>query len=312
MSDTDDAERRRALSVRMPSEEVLPASTTVKVDIAVRSHQGAVRATNEDHYLVIELGRQQETLATSLPEAELPKRFEERGFAMLVADGFGSGGAGSVASRAALSTIAHLSLQHGKWNLRIDPSIASEILRRAVWLHSQADVAVTNLRNSALALGDMATALTAAYSVGDHLFLAHVGHSRAYLLRDGSLRQLTRDQTAARYTAATGRPVAVERRGQDLDHILTDAIGSSGGEPVVQIDHLRLADGDALLLCTNGLSDMLDDERIAETLCMRRQSAEQCRLLVDAANQAGGRDNITAIVAQYSVPPGTAASPGRL
>ena len=305
----DDAERRKALSVRVPTEDVLPASTTVKVDIGVRSHQGTVRSTNEDHYLIVELGRQQQTLATSLPEADLPKRFEERGYAMLVADGIGSGGAGSVASRVALSTIAQLSLQHGKWNLRIDPSVSSEILRRAVWLHSQADAAVTDLRNSTLALGDMATALTAAYTVGDHLFLAHVGHSRAYLMRGGNLQQLTRDQTAARYTAATGRPVAVERRGQDLDHILTDAIGSSGGEPVVQIDHLRLVDGDALLLCTNGLTDMVDDERLADLLCMRRDSAEQCRLLVDAANQAGGRDNITAIVAQYAVPPARVATP---
>jgi len=291
------------LSVRLPGDEVLPTSATVNVDIGVQSHQGVVRSSNEDHYLVVELGRRQETLATSLPEADLPKRFEERAFAMLVADGFGSGGAGSVASRVALSTIANLSLQHGKWNLRIDPTIASEILRRAVWLHSQADEAVANMRNSALALGDMATALTAAYSVGDHLFLAHVGHSRAYLLRDGSLSQLTRDQTAARYVAATGRPVSVERRGQDLNHILTDAIGSSGGEPVVEIDHVRLVDGDCLLLCTNGLTDMVDEERIAETLCQRRQSTEQCRMLVELANRMGGRDNITAIVAQYSVPP---------
>ena len=302
MANTDDSDRRKALASPLTVDEFLPASTTVRVDIGARSHQGVVRSTNEDHYLVIQLGRQQETLATSLPDSDLPRRFEEHGFLMLVADGIGTGGSASVASRVALSTVAHLLLHFGQWNLRIDPTIAAEVLRRARRLYSEVDEAVAKRREDMPALGDIATALTAAYSAGDHLFVAHVGHSRAYLMRDGIFTRLTRDHTSSQYFADTGRPIAVERRGQDLAHILTDAIGSRGSRPDVDIEHFRLADGDCLLLCTNGLTDMVDDEGIAETLSLRRRASEQCRILVDLANQKGGRDNVTAIVAQYEVP----------
>ncbi len=302
MTNTDDGDRRRALASPLPVDEFLPASTTVKVELAARSHQGMLRSTNEDHYLVIQLGREQETLATSLPDADLPRRFEEHAFLMLVADGIGAGGSASVASRVALSTVAHLLLQYGRWNLRIDPAIAAEVLRRTRRLYSEVDEAVAKRREDLPALGDIATALTAAYSAGDHLFVAHVGHSRAYLLRDGHFTRLTRDHTSTQHFADTGRPVAVERRGQDLAHILTDAIGSRGSRPEVDVEHFRLLDGDCLLLCTNGLTDMVDDECLAETLSLRRHATEQCRILVDLANQRGGRDNVTAIVAQYEVP----------
>ena len=302
MANTDDSDRRRALASPLTADEFLPASTTVRVDLAAQSHQGVVRSTNEDHYLVIRLGRQQETLATSLPDTDLPRRFEEHGFLMLVADGIGGGGSASVASRVALSTVAHLLLHYGQWNLRIDPAIAAEVLRRSKVLYSEVDEAVARRREALPALGDIATALTAAYSAGDHLFVAHVGHSRAYLLRDGHFTQLTRDHTSTQYHADTGRPVAVERRGQDLAHILTNAIGSRGSRPEVDVEHFRLLSGDCLLLCTNGLTDMVDDECIAETLSLRRRATEQCRILVDLANQRGGQDNVTAIVAQYDVP----------
>ena len=295
-------ERRRALSAPMTAEEFHPLSSTVRVEIGARSHEGMVRNTNDDHYLVVFLGRQQETLATSLPESDLPRQFDERGFAMAVADGIGSGGAASVASRVALSTVAHLILHYGRWNLRIDPKIASEVMARAAWLYSQADEAVVTRRQSDPSLADMTTTLTAAFSAGDHLFVAHVGHSRAYLFREGRLTQLTRDHTAARHLADTGRPVAMERRGQDLSHILTDAIGARSSQPAVEVEHFRLLNGDCVLLCTNGLTDMVDDERIADTLATRRRPEEQCRILVDLANQQGGQDNVTVILAQYQMP----------
>ena len=118
----------------------------MRVKFGARSHQGSARQRNEDHYLVVRLGRHQETLATSLSGNDVPPRFEEHGYAMLVADGLGEGGSGSVASRVALSTIAHLALHYGKWNVRIDPATASEIFERAEWFYSQADAAVRTQR----------------------------------------------------------------------------------------------------------------------------------------------------------------------
>ena len=111
------------------------------------------------------------------------------------------------------------------------------------------------------ALCEMATTLTATYSSGDRLFVAHVGHSRAYLFRDGDLRPLTTDQTLEHRLATTQGLQPVERTTQDLQHILTDAIGGRSGEPHVEVEHFWLKDGDRLVLCSNGLCEALDDER---------------------------------------------------
>ena len=125
----------------------------------------------------------------------------------------------------------------------------------------------------------------------------------AYLFRDGQLTQLTRDHTMAWHCANTGRPARVARATQDLQHILTDTIGGLTEGPLVDVDHVRLVNGDNVLLCTNGLTDMVSEDRIAEVLAQRRAAREQCELLVDLALQAGGKDNVTVTLAQYDIPP---------
>jgi protein phosphatase len=232
----------------------------------------------------------------------LPARFEEYAFAMLVADGLGEPGAGSVASRTALSTIAHLALHSGQWHMRIDPRAAAEMIDRAEWLYARADAAVAARKAAGPRVVDTATALTVAYSAGDDLIIAHVGHSRAYVFRDGALIQLTRDQTVAQQRPAADRPPTIEGRAQDLSHILTDAIGGTGSAPTVEVEQFRLLDQDVLLLCTNGLTDVIDNDRIADVLALRRQPEELCALLTEMARQEGGEDNVTVILAQYSVP----------
>jgi serine/threonine protein phosphatase PrpC len=299
----EEAARRSALSPILTTADFKPLTSSVRVTIGARSHPGAKREHNEDHFLVLRLGRDQETLATSLSGDGAPARFEEHGYAMLVADGLGEGGAGAVASRVALSTIAHLAMHYGKWNVRIDPAMATEIFERAEWFYAQADAAIRNRAQHNPQLKGMTTALTAAYSAGDDLFVAHVGHSRAYLCRGGSLTKLTCDHTLEQHFADWNRPASVERRAQDLRHILTDAVGAPGGQPLVEVDRFDLEDGDTVLLCTNGLTDMLSDQQIAEVLAMRRQPSEQCDLLIERANRAGGGDNITVIVAEYRIPP---------
>ncbi len=155
----------------------------------------------------------------------------------------------------------------------------------------------------------MTTAMTAACSSGEDLFVAHVGHTRAYLFRNGELTVLTSDQTIERHLADTKRPAAVERRAQDLRHILTDAIGAPGAHPLVEVERFKLENGDSVLLCTNGLTDMVDDDRIANVLAMRREPGEQCAMLIELANRSGGGDNITVVLAEYQIPePGTTAS----
>ena len=301
-ADHQNQARRAEQSPLLAAEDFRPLSVSVRAAIGARSDRGRAREHNEDHYLVLRLGRQQETVATSLSASDLPPRFEESGYAMLVADGLGEGGAGSVASRVALSTIAHLSLHYGKWNVRVDAATAADIVERAEWFYLQADTAVHTRAASSQVLKGMTAAMTAAYTAGNDLFVAHVGHSRAYLFRRGVLTLLTRDQTVERHVAETGRPAPVERHAQDLRHILTDAVGASGARPQVEIERFHLLNGDCVMLCTNGLTDMVDEARIADVLALRRDPGEQCRILIEMANRAGGADNITVVIAEYHIP----------
>ena len=301
MTDHDDTFRRAALAPLIAAEEFRPPSTAVTVEVGALSRQGRARAVNDDHYLVIRLGRHQETLATSLSAAEVPPRFEEYGYALFVADGLGPGGTGSVASRVALSTIANLTLHSGRWNLRIDPGTVWEILERAEYLYATADAAVTDRRIATPALAGMSTGLTGIYSAGHDLFVAHVGHSRAYLFRDGALVRLTRDHTIAAGAPAKRQPAAADAPAAEPCHILTDGVGACPYPPSIEVEHFRLLNGDCVMLCTNGLTDAVADGQIADLLASRRRPADQCAALVDLASAADG-DNITVAIAQYQVP----------
>lgn len=298
-----DIRRRAAMSLPFTTQEFRPLSASVTVEMAARSERGTAQDTNDDHFLVMRLARSQETLATSLSPADAPAPFQEYGYAMLVADGMGQGGAGSVASRIAISTIAHLALDHGRWNLRVNPDTAMEIMARAEQFYGRADAEVFARSRTGAALTGMSTSLTAAHSAGDSLFVSHVGHSRAYLFREGALTLLTRDHTMARHMAGSKYPVAVERSAQDLQHILTDAIGAGHNAPAVDVEQFRLKNGDLVLLCTNGLTDVVDETRVTEVLALPRQPAEQCAILTDLALERRTEDNVTVVLGQYRIPP---------
>jgi PPM family protein phosphatase len=310
--DTEDPEaaaRRRAMSPVLEKERFQPLSASVRVSFGVRSETGPVRAHNEDHYVVFRLGRSQETLATSLSEAESPGRFDEAAYVMVVADGMGDTGAGAAAGRVALTTLIHLVLHFGRWNVRVDGRTAFEIFERLEWCYGRLGEVVARAGDAVPELAGMATTLTAAYSAGDELFIAHVGHSRAYLYRDGELRQLTRDQTMAQRLEEQPRPAPVASQTSDLRHLLTDVIGGRGGTTHVQLARLQLRDGDSVLLCTDGLNSVVSNEQIANLLAGRRSAPDLTRALVDRALVQGGQDNVTVVLAQYQIPPGQESSP---
>ncbi len=297
-----DVARRNALSPILSTTETMPLAATVHVECGACSHAGKVRDVNQDHYLVMRLARSQTTLATSLPRRDIPEDYNEFGYAMLLADGLGEQGPGAVASRVAISTLAHLLLHFGKWNLRVDAAVAAEMLDRVEWFYRRVDEAVTNRGRSDPALDRMTTTLTAVWSFGDELFLAHVGHSRIYLYRDGSLSQLTRDHTVERRLVERPRPTPIRPVAQDLSHILTDTIGGGTSSNPVDVERFRLRSGDQILMCTDGLTNLVSEDRIADILALRRASDEQCRTLVDLALNAGGTDDVTVLLAQYEIP----------
>jgi PPM family protein phosphatase len=295
-------ERPLTLPTRRPDEEVRTLASAIKVEFAGRSHPGQ-RAANEDHFHVLRMGRHQETLATSLPEGDVPLRFDEAAYGIIVADGIGSVGTGEPASRLAISTFAHLALHFGKWNVRINPRTADEVIQTGLRFYRTIDERVAAAGRESPDLAGMGTTLTVAYIADDTLFIGHVGHSRAYLLRDSRLTLLTRDQTLAQRVDAGGSPLT-QLAAHDLGHILTDAIGGRAGAPSIQVGRIRLQHDDCVLVCTNGLTDAVDDESI-EAILRRRDSLDQrCEALVDLALARGSTDNVTAVVAVYSVPGG--------
>ena len=298
----DDIARRALLSSALRVDDFRPASSLVRADIAARSHPGRMSANNDDHYLVVRLGRSEETLFTSLSSFDVPRRFDEYAFAAVVADGIGGDGVGAMAARLAISTLADLELRFGQWDMRVSPEISSEILDRSRWFFRLTHEAVLRWQRTHSELSRMAATMTGTYSAGNHLFVANVGHSRCYLFRRGLLTQLTRDQTLRERLADSHQPTPVGRGLEDGGHILTNSIGADVNGPGVMVEHFRLEDDDVVLLCTNGLTDMLSDDHVADTLAAKRTPQEQCDLLIDAALANGGHDNVTVILAHYHVP----------
>lgn len=292
-------DRPMRLPARRRDDEFRTLSSSIRVEVAARTSPGS-KPANADHYLVVRLGRLQETIASSLPEGEVPARFDESGYAICVADGTGSAATGETASRLAISTLAHLALHFAKWNLRIDPRTADDVIRRGLRFFRGVDEHVTQAALDNPQLSGMGTTLTLAFIADDTLFLGHVGHSRAYLLRERRLTQLSRDQTLAQ-RLDEGFPAApMPFAAHDSGHILTDAIGGQAGSPSIQFGKIRLQPEDCLLICTNGLTDVVDDETIASILGQPLSVDWRCQTLVDLA-LSRGPDNVTAVVAKYSV-----------
>jgi PPM family protein phosphatase len=295
---------RSAFAIFAAPHEYPPPSAVVQVRFGAQSRRGRSRSINEDHYLVISLGRHQETLLTSLPETTIGKRFDEYGYAMVVADGFGPAGGGEVASRLAIATLVHLVRHFGKWNLRVDHDVAREIMARAELFYRHVDSAVVH-ESLTGAMPGLQTTLTATFGAGHDLFFAHVGHSRAYLFRENHLWRLTRDHTigASRPTSPLAPLVDVSATARDLKHIITNTIGMRGSVgPTIDLERLQLAADDVVLVCTNGLTDAVDERAISDVLASPAPPDDQCRQLVDLAVAAEAEDDVTALVAQYRFP----------
>ncbi len=279
-------------------------SALARVDIAALSHPGRVRPNNEDHYIVIRFGRSLEVLMTNMPKGETPVRAEEVGYGFVVADGMGGAKGGEVASRLAISTLFNLVLEVPDWILRLDldDELAQEVMRRSAQRYRQVNTLISQQAEREPQLTGMGTTMTLAFSLGEKLIITHVGDSRTYLFREGNLLQLTTDQTVVQALLEKGK---ITREGAAVHpwrHILTQALGIPGSDLQVETRQLELCDGDCLLLCTDGLTEMVPDANIVAVLEGARTAGHACQALIDLALERGGKDNITVIVARYRLP----------
>jgi PPM family protein phosphatase len=279
-----------------------PVSARVAIDPAAMSHTGLVRKRNEDYYLVAQLGRAMKTVATNLPPGAVPDWFGELVHGFVVADGMGGSGAGDVASRLAITSLVNLVLRTPTWVMRSGQEEAEEILQRMLLRYKDVGAAISGRADEMPGLSGMGTTMTVACSLGPELFLGHVGDSRAYLLRGGTLTQLTRDHTFAQALADQGYIRQDEVGTHHLRHVLTQALGPRGGKVEADVSRVLLKSDDRLLLCTDGLHDLVPQDAIRDRLAKSATAAEACDALVEAALAAGGKDNVTAIVAHYRFP----------
>jgi PPM family protein phosphatase len=306
MNDPFDLETAEYEFVISPSaletSQIKPPSSMVRVEFGGVSHTGKVRSKNEDHFLVSKLSRNQQLLLTNVPEDQFPDQIGEDAYSMIVADGMGGMAAGEVASRMAIATGVRLFQKSPKWGFKINRKEARELFQRVNSYLQEIDLALTQRSEEDRRFFGMGTTLTASYSIGIDLFVIHLGDSRAYLYRDGKLLQLTKDHTVAQAMADAGYIAPEEVRHHNKRHVLTNFLGGHHGKVKADIRWLRLKDADRLLLCSDGLNDMVDDESIARIMGAHDQPAGTAQSLLDLALDRGGRDNVTVIVARYHIP----------
>ncbi|HEU4565247.1 MAG TPA: protein phosphatase 2C domain-containing protein [Gemmatimonadaceae bacterium] len=260
------------------------------------SHVGKVRQTNEDHFVVASLQRSVQVRQTNLEDPAIFDRLcGPKAYLFAVADGVGGRSDGQLASGMAVETIVEylgetVASYHGAG--AIEERDFLEPLRHAVQRAHDRLLSTFRLQGH----GGPATTLTIALLVWPRAFIVHVGDSRAYHRHDAELRRLTRDQTIGALMVDEHGMSEEQVQQAGLDNVLASALGAEDMTPAVEV--IELAPGDALLLCTDGLTRHVSEERIAAVLHGATDAEASCRELVELALEEGGRDNITAIVAR--------------
>ncbi len=269
-----------------------------RLRISARSDPGKVRPNNEDRYLALRLTRSTTPIVTNIDPAQLDFVPEQIRWGLAVADGMGGHAAGEVASTLALTLALQLSQHGSQWFTKNGEEEARAMVTRMQSILEAVDRAIAERSRSEAGLAGMGTTLTLAAIDGAHLFVFHVGDSRCYLLRGGQLRRLTRDQTLTQELVDAGLLAPEERQRHNMRHVLTHAVGR--GDIAIEVQHLPLEHGDRLLLASDGLTDGLSDEDIQAVL-VDGGCDGACSELIDRALAAGGRDNITVIVADVEL-----------
>lgn len=295
-----DTEQYPPPAARPDAADRASSTSAVRVDVAGLSHTGKVRPNNEDNFLVVRFGRFLQPMLSSLPDGDLAPEYALGGYGIAVADGMGGMAAGEVASRLAINLLINLVLETPDWILSRDEPYVDAVIERAVERFYKVNQSIIEQARREPKLRGMGTTLTMACSLGLDLLIAHVGDSPVFLSRGGRLHRLTRSHTVAEQMASHGT-IALRDVPHRYHSMLTHAIGirENGSEP--DIRRMPLADGDRLLLCTDGLTDMVDDATIDAMLQKEASAQDACRALVDLALERGGKDNVTVVVADYHI-----------
>ena len=276
-----------ALPARKPRED--------EIDAYGVTHTGKVRKDNQDHFLLCSLRKQLVVRLSSIPDADgLLAETERLASLAMVADGVGGAARGETASRVALAAVT-------KYVARSMRCYYSAAAQDDEELHDALRDSAHQCHAELIRRGEedadyrgMATTLTLYLSVWPQAYLLQVGDSRCYLLRNGELTQITRDQTMAQEMVDLGIMKAEDAAGTRLAHTLTSSIGGSQTQPTVS--RFEMTWGHVLLLCSDGLTRHVSDDRIREVLRSMTSAQQACETLLQEALDGGGTDNITVVV----------------
>ena len=268
---------------------------SVSIDAFGLTDQGKVRPSNQDNFLIVEVNKTVKVQHSSLSPAAMSTRFPGvSGHLFVVADGVGGGPEGD---RASEDTIAAVLKYVGEAVGCFNSSSTTKEHQLFERLEDTVrDVHESLLNDASLHKQAPATTLTMVLLIWPRAYHVHVGDSRAYVRRGDKLQQLTRDQTFSEYMLSLGAWTEEQAKISRPGATLTSAVGGPQFEPVVGL--IDLEPGDSLLMCTDGLSKHVPDDRIAAVLAGDGNSESMARKLLDAALDAGGTDNISIIVAR--------------
>lgn len=226
--------------------------------------------------------------------------FDESAGVAVLADGMGGYNAGEVASGMATTLIQ---AEMVRWLTEAGGRAGTRDIRRAMEICvDNANKAIFNAASTHAQYAGMGTTLVVGVFHGNRLLLGHIGDSRCYRLRQGRLVQITRDHSLLQEQVDAGLLTPQQAATSMNKNLVTRALGVED-TVVLELNECQVEAGDLYLMCSDGLSDMVGDAVIAEILEQRTSLAQQARNLIHAANEQGGRDNITVLLAQAEAVP---------
>jgi protein phosphatase len=279
---------------------VLPGQRgSLSVQAFGATDKGQVRANNEDQFLVARLSKSLQVMQTSLPQPKT-RQSSDCSHLFIVADGMGGHAAGEQASALAIDSVETFVLEALKWFSHNKGEDDDKLLADFRLALGQAHERVRHEAQEHPELHGMGTTLTLAYCLNDELYVAHVGDSRCYLFRDRILYAVTQDHTLVEEMVRKGAISAEEAVHHRWRHVITSTVGGESAKVRIDVHRLHLVPGDTIVLCSDGLTEMQTGDQVAAILQAAPDPATACRELINAANAAGGKDNITVVVAQFA------------
>ena len=280
----------------------MPTPSNARRPFAVQSFgltdPGKVRPANEDHFVIVELARTLCVQRSSIPQAK-SQYSSHRGHVFIVADGIGGHRAGEVASALTVVTIESFLLNTLNRFFNLKSTDETTVLQDFQSVLMQADARVFAEADLHPEFSGMGTTLTMAFAVDWKLYVAHAGDCRAYLFSNDRLFQLTQDHTMAAEMIRRGTLTPSEAARNPYRHIVTNVVGGSHPGVKVEVHKLALEADDLVLICSDGLNEMVSDDRIAEVLRDDPDPQRSCERLIAEANANGGKDNITVVAAVF-------------